>query len=248
MLEGYYLLGIPIDLRSKDLGVIHQITYREFIENNLTLDELLKPFLMKKEMLKGENDEFNSFLDTVGNLGVIHIVNENSPQENIINNLIKTLKLLYKTEDVCVNPNTKYIEINEDIIIDIEKFEIISTVILEMFKIEKAEIEDKSKMDEFDLAFEKKRREYQKKVNKKKKKLNLHDIVNFIIHTNEFGVDYKKIMDMTIYQIKNTYETLMAKQNFETVNELKLHQFDTSKMRVSDWRNKKIVISSEIDL
>ena len=55
-------------------------------------------------------------------------------------------------------------------------------------------------------------------------------------------------MDMTIYQIKNTYETLMAKQNFETVNELKLHQFDTSKMRVSDWRNKKIVINSEVDL
>lgn len=248
MLEGYYLLGIPIDLRSKDLGIIHQITYREFIENNLILDELLKPFLMKKEMLKGENDEFNIFLDTVGNLGVLYLIDESTPQENIINNLIKALKLFYKTEDVCVNPNTKYIEINDDIIIDIDKFDIISTVILEMFKIEKVEIEDKSQMDEFDREFEKKRREYQKKVNAKKKKMDLNDIVNFIIHTNEFGVDYKKIMDMTIYQIKNTYETLMAKQNFEHYTNLKMNQFDTSNMNVPDWRAKKIVINSEVTI
>ena len=52
MLEGYYLSGLPIDLTKFNLGTIYQPIYKELIENQIDLDKLLRPFLLKKEMVK----------------------------------------------------------------------------------------------------------------------------------------------------------------------------------------------------
>lgn len=249
MLEQYYFSGIPIDLTFKDLGVIHQLTYREMIEKRVTMDNILKPFLMRKEMIKGKSDEFDVILDSVGNLGFVYLMNDNNPDEKILDSLINSLKLFYETEDVYVNPTTKYIHVGSDIVIDIDKFDILSEVVLEMFKITKKEIEDESKMDEMDLEFARKREAYRKKKEKKKvknKELELVDLVNTIVHSSEVGVDYNRVLDMTIYQIKNTYETLCKKWSHENFIDMKLSQFDTSKMKCSDWRTEKIVKNSAV--
>lgn len=252
-MEGLYLLGLPIDLRDKELGVVHQPIYKNLVENKVDLEIILKPFLMKKEMLKGENDEFNKIFDKLGDYGCLFMIDEEIPEQNVIGNLINAFKLLYDSEDVHVNPTTNFTHIfqnyegsNYEIIIDIEKFEIISDLVHEMFKLEKAKFEDRSKMDETDLEFERRRKKHKKKTKKKEKVTKLHDIVNFIIHCEEFTGGYKEVGNMTIYQIKNTYETLVAKHNYEYYNSLKLNQFDVSKMKCEDWRTKKIVKDSEL--
>lgn len=245
MLENKYLSGLPIDLKKFDLGVIHQLTYREIIEKDIDVDNLLKPFLMKKEMMKSNNDEFNKSLNSIGNLGFLYLIDENSEDEKIIENLLNSIKIFYKSDDVYVNPNTKYIHVDK-VIIDVEKFDVLSTVVLEMFKVKSPEFEDKTNMDELDKEFAKRREQYKKKTKKDENDFTLIDIVNMIIHTNECGLDYNKIFNMTIYQIKNTYETLTAKYNFETMMQMKLSQFDIKESKIKDWRSKKIIKRSSV--
>lgn len=253
MIEGKYLLGLPIDLRDKGLGIVHQPIYKLLVEKQVDLEVILKPFLMKKEMLKGENDEFNKIFEQLGDYGCLFLIDEQSPENKVIDSLVEALKLLYDTDDVHVNPNTNfthvhqnYNEFKDEIIIEVEKFSILSDLVYEIFKLEKPKFEDKSKMDEVDLEFERRRNKHKKKSKKKEKVTKLHDIVNFIIHCEEFTGGYKEIGEMTIYQIKNTYETLVAKHNFEYYNMLKFNQFDISKMKCEDWRTKKIVKDSEL--
>lgn len=245
MLENKYLSGLPIDLSKFNLGVIHQLTYREILEKDIDLDNLLKPFLMKKEMMKGDNDEFNKLLDSMGDFGFLHYIDENIEDEKIIDSLINSLKVFYKCDDVYVNPNTKYIHVNE-IIIDIEKFDILSKVILEMFKVKPPKFEDISHMDELDKEFARRREQYKKKTKKEENELALIDVVNVLIHTNECGLDYNKVFNMTVFQIKNTYETLTAKYNFELMMKMKLSQFDIKESKISDWRSKKIIKRSSV--
>lgn len=263
MLEGFYLTGLPIDLNKFGIGIIHQMKYRELIEKQVELEYLLKPFMIRKEMLLGEDDELNKIINSLGNLGCLYNYNENSKDElSIVDNLLYSLKIFYATDDVCVNPITKYIHVNQnnkEFILDEKNFDILGDVVLEMYKIDKPKFEKKQVevMDEGDLEFERKRNAHKKKLeerNKKAKensnevKFNIHDIVNQIIHTNEFGIDYEKVLNMTIYQIKNTQETLVAKNNFEHYMNCKLNQFDVSKMHCVDWRSKKIVKNSEITI
>lgn len=253
MIEGRYLLGLPIDMRNKGIGIVHQPKYKNLVENDLDLEVLLKPFLMKKEMLIGENDEFNKIFKELGDYGCLFVIDEQCPESKVIENLIQSFKLLYNTDDVHVNPNTNFTHIKQlykgeviEIIIDVEKYSLLSDLIYEIFKMDKPKFEDRSKMDETDLEFERRRNKNKKKSKKKEKVTKLHDVINFIIHCDEFSGSYDEIGEMTIFQIKNTYETLVAKHNFEYYNMLKVNQFDVSKMKCEDWRTKKIVKDSEL--
>lgn len=243
--EGHYLLGLPIDLKEFNLGIIHPITYKDLVLKNIDLSVLLKPFLMKKEMIKGEDDEFNNTIDKIGNLGFLFYIDNKIEDLNIIDKLLNSLKILYVTDDVYVNPITNYIHVKE-IIIDVEKFDILSDIVAEMFKIKKQDVEVDEIKDDFDKQMAMKREQAKKKSKKKKdNQLEFEDIVNIIIHSNEGCLNYNNVMNMTIYQIKNTYETLSAKEDYYTYTQYKLHQFDI-KNSIQDWRSKKIIQKSLI--
>ena len=87
------------------------------------------------------------------------------------------------------------------------------------------------------------RKKHREKVGKKNE-VNFIDIINIIIHSSKFK--YEDVLNFTVYQIKNTFETISSKDSYETMMQYKLSQKFDIKEDVKSWYFKKIVKSSNI--
>ena len=82
--------------------------------------------------------------------------------------------------------------------------------------------------------FERRKREYEEKQSKKKNETTFIDIINTVIHYQN-NINYNDILNWTIYQIKNTYEVLMAKESsYITIFRQASMKFDIQE--VSNWQ------------
>ena len=82
--------------------------------------------------------------------------------------------------------------------------------------------------------FERRKKEYEEKSSKKKNEITFIDIINTVIHYQN-NIDYQSILNWTIYQIKNTYEVLMAKEaNYITIFRQASMKFDIQE--ISNWQ------------
>ena len=66
-----------------------------------------------------------------------------------------------------------------------------------------------------ELEFERRRKEYEERVGKKSdKSLTILDMINISIHSSNFT--YNDMLDMTLYQVKNSFDVLTKKDTYET--------------------------------
>lgn len=203
-LETYYLTGMPILLKD-GLGTIHPFTIRYMIENNLDYGEFMRPFLIRKDLLEDMPDDIYDF--------DLFFITSNS--EEMMENLVNSLKILYKTEDVKVMNTIKIILINNEIIIKKENFTYLADVILEMMyatRVKPKKRIQKYKNPQLQATWEKLQRYREKE--EKKKELNMADIMNMLIHINS-TFDYDKVLNLTYYQMMNSYLTLMRKDSYD---------------------------------
>ena len=128
MIENYYITGLPINL--KELGVIYQPTIKELLLIEMTNKEVVQPFLLHKGIVLGdEDDELRRVLK---NFDLFFL-----SERNLLDSLIISLKILYKTENVLLCDNNVFeqqsIIVDDNIIINRDNYDKLADVVLGMF-------------------------------------------------------------------------------------------------------------------
>lgn len=236
MLENYYISGLPIKLDGT-LGTIYQPTIKTLIENDYTELEFLQPFLIHTglyEVLEENNGEIKNFdLFYFENL-------------ELFISLVKGLKLFYRASDEDITLEGKEIIIKKDIRINRDNFDYLAEVILEMFMTKRPEKEDKSRKYEDDTRqklwdkIRKKREEASKK-----NALQICDIINIICHINGF-VPYTKVLDLTYYQLINSYQMLVRVDSYRDFIQYKVSSKFDIKQDAKHWLKEAKIKRSEI--
>lgn len=243
-LESYYLFGLDIKLDKYGLGTIRQPRLRDFILRDDSLEMFYMPFLYvdmivgkskyKDEVRKiiNENGAFNFLLKTcveTSNLSVLFVLQE-------------SFKFLYGTENVKFGEDADIV-INDTIHINNDNFNVITDVVFEMLKVDRSKIkfdEDKDLYEGLsDEMLEAKRKflERNKIKNKQEDTMTILDVANIVIHSK--GVDYENVLNMTIYQLKNSFEVLNKKESFDISTLYRISpKFDMSKEKYEHWTEK----------
>ena len=253
--EYYYLSGRDIPLKKYNLGVIKQLTLNNFIDYEMDINEFIQPFILNKNIMLNKSDNIDKLLEHIKDLSFLFLY-EQLTNYSIISNLLKSLAMIYDTDNVYVDKdNIAIIVIDKSTtnkyIINDDNFSILSTIVCEMNGIDRSKvtkIEPKKEMSDIEREFERRRQKYQQlqqqnKANKSDEN-NMLDIANIVV--NFSGLTYSQVFDMTIYQLKNSFR-LLAKKDSYMINLLHRisQKFDTSKEKFVHWTDDtKLNISS----
>lgn len=262
-MEYFYMLGVPINLEDRNLGIIYQPTLRDFINNGVDITSFSHPFLLDKEMVLNREQGVDKHLNNLGRLQFLIVYDEctkesrkKTGEKGILEYLIDSLKLIYKTNDIQIIPTISSIVVDKKFVITDENFDYLSKLIIEMTRINvnemkkrieeerKSKLEDKEE-DPYLKRFRELERQY-KKGKEEKKDFSLLDMINIVIHSQSV-IDYDKIFNLTVYQLKNSYDVLINKEIF---NINLLHRISPNFQPSEDlklWEEKTNVIKSELN-
>lgn len=240
--EYYYLFGLDIPLEQYRLGTIKQPKLIDYLSKDINIESFYMPFVMNDVMI-GQLETPALGYELKEKIGSLTFLMSNCIRSNkleIITLLLNSIKIIYDTDDVDVS-NEGNIKV-KDIVISNSNFDTLCSVVLEMLKIDKSKMKfdkvDKKELSDIEREFERRRIAYeQKTASKKQDGLSFSDIANMLIHEN--GIDYEKVLNMTIYQIKNSYDITSRKESYEFNL---LHRispkFDMSKEKFEHWKEK----------
>ena len=224
------LFGLPIEI--KDMGIVYQPRLKDFIDKDFDIQKFIRAFNIKADLVFEDASNLKNFDVFVYQLSL------KLPKDKLlITELIESLKLLYRTDKVeltmldnkdihsiCIsievieNNEPKVYYINRD---NYDDFAKIILILLDLGN-NTTDVELSEELSEIDLKiaqrkkeFEKKKAEREAKLNKEvKEEITLYDLVNYIIHTDNSQFNYQNVLDMTIYQIKNTFNMYRQKENY----------------------------------
>ena len=228
--EEILLFGLPIKI--KNLGTIYQPTLSDYINNGIDIQSFMGLFNIKIDLLVKDSEglkNFDFFLlqMTQGEKGNLYIFQ-----------LIKYLKLLYKTDKVefigikedDLNSVGILVKVNnEEYFINRENYDKLADIILIMLgsgnNIKEKEL--KEELNEIDLKIAKRRKEFERKKAEREAKikkentnddnsLTILDLMNYIIHTDNTQYNYNTILNLTVYQIINTFKLYQMKEVYKT--------------------------------
>ena len=208
--EYYYMTGLPVKL-SHDLGEIHQPKLFDFMENDITVEEFAQPFCARVDVVDfGEGKEVETLLKMLKDFDLFFV-----GKGEMVDKLIKSLSMLYKTDDIQLDLDNQCILIDGSIVINRDNFTYLADVVLNMLCMEKPKKKENKRKyeDDYRQKLWEKMQRYRAE-NERKNAVAFLDIVNFVIHSNSV-VDYERIYNLTYYQLINTYTTLMNKMGYE---------------------------------
>ncbi|MGL5650043.1 MAG: hypothetical protein ACRDDY_19610 [Clostridium sp.] len=254
--EYYYLLGLDLNLEDFGLGTIKQPKLIDFLNKDINIEGFYTPFIMNDYILGQSNDKgsFEDIKKQIGSLSFLFMTCYQSNRADVINSILECLSFLYGTEAKLGDALNIIVG---DVNVTNDNFDTLCSVVLEMMRIDKSKIrfdkkEDNLYQDISDKMLEAKKKflERNKKGKKNDSPLTIADISNIIIHSNI--ADYDKVMNMTIYQIKNSFETINAKESFDISTLYRVSpKFDMSKEKFEHWTEKikldKSVLSQDND-
>lgn len=229
-----YLFGTDIDLNKYNLGVIHQPKYEDLMKYNMDISDFIKVFYLSEVF----NYRYNSEINNLGSIAFLMMMDLQDKESKLLESLKLSLEIIYKTENIRFIDHIATFVVDEKIVIDKENFDMLCKIVLEMTKtnIDYKELNKKPPSDDELLnEFERRKKEYEEKHPKKNSEISFVDILNTIIHYQN-NIDYNKILGWTIYQIKNTYEVLVAKEsNYISLFRQASMKFDIPE--VANWQN-----------
>lgn len=249
MSDSKYLLS-KIDFSEYGLGTIIPLTIKEIIndlkEENLNI--MLAPFLLN---CKNDNSECNFF-----DLLLLSYQDEqlNKQMNNILIQLIDSLKTIYKTDEVKLDIdifNNINIKINSEISINRDNFDKLCEIVCKMYLISKKQNnekrviqvseENKAILEEY-LMLEKQYEKEQAELNKKNQK-NLHQLVT--IAASLCNWDYDRVLNFTYYRLFNVLNTAKQKDDFYKCLKYEMsYKFDTKNLNYKYWMD---VVGKDID-
>lgn len=217
-LEGLLLANLPIDFYGFNMS---QLTVREILlMGEHEYSKLIRPFGINKNIVNDEKIK-QSNLKT---LDILYAMNDNN-----FENCIKLIKLLFGLDDdeiTIIMLSTPEIIVRKDgnsLFINSDRFEQLKYIILKMFNAREITEEDinkdnkqlKFKDDETKSSWDAfmKRRKSNKDNKKKDNQVRLYNVYNFMSNCN--GIDYKSCLELTIYQIFNSYNIKHIKDNVD---------------------------------
>lgn len=215
-IEGLCLANLPIEFYGQYLKQL-------YVKDILLLGEeeygkLITPFTLSKEILL-ENPNTDIFLLDIYSLDEFRTELEY---------LIKALKLFFNTSDIELWNNGQNLEIiiNKNLFLDGNKFEKLRKIILKTNNTRELTKEDLKKTEEKSFSFkdnklksewqlfmeERRRKKESKNEKKKDRATNIINVYNFISNCN--NIDYKMPLELTIYQLYNSYNNYHIKDNY----------------------------------
>lgn len=249
--EYYYLSGKDIPLSKYNLGTIKQLSLNDFIEEEIEMNEFIQPFILNKKVLFNKNENVDKILQEVKDLSFLFLY-EQLTSHSIIKILLKSLSMIYGTNNIQISKKTVAIIVDDTLVIDDNNFHFLSTIVCEMVGIDKEDIpqpKQQNEMSEVEKEFERRRQKYLQMQKDKEPKqqtegYTILDIANIVIHFS--GFTYNEVFNMTIYQLKNSFRVLAKKDSYMTNLLHRISQkFDTSKEKFTHWTDDiKLDISS----
>ena len=233
--EEKLLFGLPIEI--PNMGTIYQPTMRDFIDKNFDIQKFIRAFSIKAELIFEDATDLKNF-----DVFLYQLSMKIPEKELLMTDLIESLKLLYKTDEVkliMLKPNDinaicisiEVIENNENktYYINRDNYDDFANIILITLDINKNIVDEKirEELSEIEIKIEKRRREFEKKKAKREAELNkqnknreeesitLYDLANYIIHADNSQFNYQNVLDLTIYQLKNTFNLYKQKENYK---------------------------------
>ena len=219
MLEQYYITGMPVPLE-KGLGQLHQPTIKNLLENQITVEQLIQPFSMRVDLLDISQDQLADLLVQLVDFDLFFLKDDEDDYILKIGDtpsmymLLQSLKILYNTSNVELKYDDEEIHVDDKVIIDRNNFTYLADVVLEMFHSKKPVKEKatvfKSKIKQ--QIWEKLQKN--RKEQEKKKEFLMGDIINVVVHATGY-VPYREVLDMTYYQLINSYSVMMQISGYD---------------------------------
>jgi hypothetical protein len=224
------LFGLPIEI--KNMGTIYQPRIKDFLDKDFNIQKFIRAFNIKANLFL-ENAEGVKNFDIF-----IYQLSLNLPtNELLVTELIESLKLLYRTDKVeLIMKNEKNIEsicISIEVIekgkkktyyLNRDNYDDFANIILILLDLGNNTKDTKlnEELNEIDLKiaqrkaeFEKRKAERESKLNKEEtEEITMYDLMNYIIHADNSQFDYQNILELTIYQIKNTFNMYRQKESY----------------------------------
>jgi hypothetical protein len=241
--EEKLLFGLPIET---EFGILHQPKMKDFFYANLDYSRFMRAFSIKVDLLFDDPKDMKDF-----DIFLFQMTNSKE-SESLIVDLIDSLKLLYKTNKVELKTigeglSNIGIFIDDKIFINRDNYSQLSSIVQIILGDGNNVLEEEKKreLDELELEFERRRRkaekikrERQKEIEKDKEVITIYDLMNYIIHTDNSQFTYESIMELTIYQIKNTFNLYRQKENYELLIDYKTGGYEI-KDEITHWFFKK---------
>lgn len=208
--EYYYMTGLPVKL-NHGLGEIHQPRLFDFMENDITVEEFAQPFCARVDVIDfGDDDKIKDMLKVLKDFDLFFV-----DKSSMMDKLIKSLSMLYKTDEIHLDLRRQCILVGESIIINRDNFTYLADVVLNMLCMEKPKKQENKRKyaDDYRQKLWEKMQRYRLE-KEKKNAITFLDIVNFVVHSNSV-IDYERVYNLTYYQLVNTYTTLMVKTGYE---------------------------------
>lgn len=227
MSDAKFLLN-EIDLQNDGLGIIKLLKTKEIIKlGEDGLNNLLTPFLY----------ECNLEIDDVKFFDFLFL--EDEQMKKVLDNLINSLKYIYKTDLIQVLQNI--IIINSQIILHRDNFDVLCKTIREMFFIKpekkedkKIEVKEENKaiLEEY-LRLEQEHQKEMEEQNKKNQK-TLHQLVTIVASQRLW--DYDKVLNMTYYRLINSIMSIFEIDNYQTFMQYATSgNFDIKNKNIKHW-------------
>ena len=208
--EYYFMTGLPVKL-NHNLGEIYQPRLFDFMENDMTIEEFAQPFCARVDVIDfGEGEKVKEVLKTLKDFDLFFV-----DKGAMVDKLIKSLSILYQTDNVFFDTFNQRIIILESILIDRDNFTYLADVVLNMLCMEKPKKQENKRKyaDDYRQKLWEKMQKYRTE-KEKKNAITFLDIVNFVVHSNSV-IDYERVYNLTYYQLVNSYTTLMHKMGYE---------------------------------
>ena len=234
------LFGLPIELEH-GLGTIRQPILKDF--NSFDLNRFLRVFNIDKLFPQKEFESFKA-LDKII---LFSSITKDGVGKGLYNDFFKSLSMLYETEDIkLVIDNTKENFDQYTIIIDgIHKidrhnFGYLCGIVQQITGSE-VQTNEQGEMTELEKKIAQRKREFELAHPKKEEdNYNIYDLANYIIHTDGTTFTYQNIQELTIYQLKNTFQMYSLKESYNTFMQYKTSgSFEIDEERKHWFFNKK---------
>ena len=236
--------GKPLDLRKDELGIINQFTVDDFMDD-YDINEFIRPFYIEQSMMLYEdikklNIPLLTYLST--SLG---------KNDELISLLFKSLRFLYRTSEV------KLSEIDGEYIIIVKKdgegianindrnFHLLSDIIFETLYFEKPKPEEKIEGSPELIKMVKEAEEKYRRKHLKDNILTFEIMVHNVIHYR--NLDYQRIKNWTVWQLKDTFVTEIYKENKEDSYLLATGgNYKVDLKKVKDWKKETRVVHDDV--
>jgi hypothetical protein len=235
------LFALPIEI--PNMGKIYQPTLRDFIEKEFDFPRFKRVFSIRKDAVL---DDTSKDYDKIKDFDLI-------VYSNLIEDLIMSLELLYRTDEIRISAKQNNIEsirilikVNEEIYcLDRNNFtQFANRILILLYSGNNvAEEEVKEELDEIELKILRKKREYERRKNKAKKENaedgdSIYDIANYLIHVDS-KYTYNNVLDLTIYQLINSYYLYRQKENYDVFMAYKTSGQFKIEEKLEHWSSKK---------